>query len=172
MSIEPEEFANRCNEYRRILLCYAYTCCQDYVLAEDIVQEALSIAHQKREHYFPEADLKVWLISLARNVWFRERKRLGKQRETLLVEENPSLFFDFDEKAVEMETQHSVLKKCLEKLDAEDRSIIECHFLQNLKYAEIASRMKRNVSWIKVRMFRARLALFNCVKFNLQINEA
>ena len=63
MSIEPEEFANRCNEHRRDLLYYAFTCSRDLALAEDIVQEALVIAVNKREFYFPEADLKAWLIS-------------------------------------------------------------------------------------------------------------
>lgn len=170
MSVEPNEFANRCNEYRRILLCYAYTCCKSYVLAEEIVQDALVIAHNKREFYFPEADLKIWLISLVRNVWFRERKRQmkDKERRVRLFEEDPTLLFDFEGKTTQTETQHQVLKKCLEKLDEDDLSIIECHYLRNLKYNEIASLMQRTVSWAKMRMVRARMALFNCVKMNLQ----
>lgn len=167
--MEAEEFANCCNEHRRVLLFYAYTCCRDFSLAEDIVQEAFVIAVKKREHYFPEVDLKHWLIGLVRNVWFRERDKLqSKERKTKFIEENPSLLFNLDEKTSQPEAEQLVLKKCLEKLDTEDRVIIEFHFLQDLKYAEISERMQRKVSWIKSRMHRARITLLECVKFNLQ----
>ena len=169
MSSEPEEFANRCNEYRRTLLCYAYACCRDLVLAEEIVQEALVIAHNKREHYFPEADFKGWLISLVRNVWFRERDRKQiKERQTRFIEENATILFDAQETQAAPQVQYRVLAKCLEKLDEKDRSIIHDHFGSNLKYSEIAERMQQNLSWVKMRMLRARMALLECVKFNLQ----
>jgi RNA polymerase sigma-70 factor, ECF subfamily len=169
MNIDSDEFANRCNEHRRDLLYYAFTCSRDLALAEDIVQEALVIAVNKREHYFPEADLKAWLIALVRNMWFKERERSQrKQRHIKFIEENAALLFDGQETQTPPEAEHAVLENCLQKLEESDRSIIQEHFVNNLKYTEIAERMRKNLSWVKVRMFRARLALLQCVEFNLQ----
>jgi RNA polymerase sigma-70 factor, ECF subfamily len=169
MSMEPEEFANRCNEHRRTLLCYAYTCSRDLALAEDMVQEAMLIAHKKREFYFPEADLKGWLISLVRNVWFRERDKLQtKQRQIKFIEENAPLLFDFPQSEETPQTRQLILEQCLQKLDEKERVIIQEHFINNLKYTEIASRMEHTVSWVKMRMLRARMTLLECVRFNLQ----
>lgn len=169
MSIDPEEFANRCNAHRRDLLYYAFTCSRDMALAEDIVQEALVLAVKKREHYFPEADLRAWLIALVRNMWFKERERIQrKQQHVEFIEENATLLFDAQETQAPPEAEHAVLEACLQKLEESDRSIIQEHFVNNLKYNEIAERMRKNLSWVKVRMFRARMALMQCIEFNLQ----
>jgi RNA polymerase sigma factor (sigma-70 family) len=169
MSLDPEEFANRCNEHRRALLCYAYTCSRDLALSEDIVQEALLIALKKRDLYFPEADLKGWLVSLVRNVWFRERDRLQKkQHQTKFIEENATLLFDFPQGETEPQARHRILQGCLQKLDQKEQTLIQHHFINNLKYSEIAAQMEQSVSWVKMRMLRARMALLECVRFNLQ----
>ena len=58
-------FEDLCRPQQRPLLAYIYTLCGDYHLAEDLLQDALAIAHQKREHYFPEADFGAWLRAIA-----------------------------------------------------------------------------------------------------------
>lgn len=164
--METGDFERLCQQHRRAVLAYAYTCCRDLNTAEDIVQETFTIAFQKRQQYFPEADFGGWLISIARRVWFRERdRRRLSARAARYLDDNASLFFDaerFSEgRWVE---ERKALTQCLEKLEVVDRDIIRAHFAENKKYAAIAGAMRRTVVWVKVRMFRARTSLMECVR--------
>lgn len=167
--MEAAEFERRSAEHRRAILAYAYMCCRDLHLAEDIVQETLTIAFQKRGHYFPEADFGAWLVSIARNVWYRERERRGlAARAARFIEENATLLFERDRYADDRwEAERRALTGCLRKLGGEDRRLLEAHFRRGLKYPEIARSLGRTVAWVKVRMFRVRSALLQCVRLSL-----
>jgi len=163
------EFEQACWENREALLAYAFTCCRDLDLAEDIVQEALLIAFEKRDKYFSDADMGAWLISITRNVWYRERKRRKLHSLTTeFLERNASLLFDAETYSADrLQRRRRALAECLQKLHQIDQQIIQSHFEGNLKYREIALRVERTLSAVKVRMARARMALRDCVRRSL-----
>lgn len=164
--MDEATFAQHCHNHRQALLAYAYTCSRDLHLAEDIAQETLLIALRKREHYFPDADFGAWLIAIARNVWFRERERRGiaDRASRYLHDHADELFEQRAYEQVSWEQERSALRRCLDKLGEDDRGLILAHFTTGQKYQEIAERLSRTLSWVKVRMFRVRAALLGCVK--------
>ena len=166
MTGDQGDFEHLCQENRRSVLSYAYLCCRDLDLAEDIVQETLTIAFEKRAQYFPEASFGGWLISIARNVWFRERdrRRLNAQARTFMDEQASYLFDDPAHPDSAWEEESRALKGCLQKLSPTDQTLIHAHFSEKKKYAEIAQLQARTLSWVKVRMHRVRLALLDCVR--------
>ena len=172
--MEIGEFERLCQQHRRAVLGYAYTCSRSLDVAEDIVQETLTIAFQKREQYFPEADFGGWLTSIARHVWFRERdrRRLSAQA-TRYLDDNAPLLFDAEHFSEDRwDEEREALGRCLQKLSDVDRSIIQAHFEKDRKYAAIAQTMQRTVNWVKIRMFRARSALLECVRLSVGGDEA
>jgi RNA polymerase sigma-70 factor (ECF subfamily) len=173
MSLELLEFERLCKENRRAVLSYAFLCCRDLNAAEDIVQDTLTIAFEKRDQYFAEANFGGWLISIARNVWFRERDRRRLQsRPAAFIDENATVLFDeaaYVDSAWEQESR--ALQGCLKKLHPTDQDLIRAHFSEKKKYAEIADAQERTVSWVKVRMHRARLALLDCVRLAVGVRE-
>lgn len=173
MPLTPLEFERLCEENRKAVLSYAYLSCRDLDLAEDIVQETLTIAFEKREQYFAEASFPGWLISIARNVWFRERdrRRLGSRPAAFIDEHAASLFDEAAPGDRAWEEESRALQGCLQKLNSTDRDLIRAHFTENQKYAQIADRRDRSLSWVKVRMHRARLALLECVRMALDRRE-
>lgn len=170
---ENSDFSSRCERVRKGLLSYAYMCCGDLNVAEDIVQETMLIAFQKQAQYFPDADFMGWLISIARHVWLREKdKRQIDTRARHFIEQNATLFFDeqqYSESA--WDAEKAALRECLRKLSELDRDIITAHFHSRLKYEAIAESMGRTLSWVKVRMFRARTALIECVRRTMAQSE-
>jgi RNA polymerase sigma-70 factor (ECF subfamily) len=173
MPLDPLEFERLCTENRRAVLSYAYNCSRDWDAAEDIVQETLTIAFEKRDQYFPEANFGGWLISIARNVWFRERdRRRLRTPATSFIDDNAAYLFDeaaYQDSAWAEESR--ALQGCLKKLNATDQELIRAHFSEHKKYAEIAEARERTVSWVKVRMHRARIALLDCVRLALGTGE-
>ncbi|MDX1680656.1 MAG: RNA polymerase sigma factor [Akkermansiaceae bacterium] len=168
------EFEHAIQTHRRSVLAYAYTCCKDMALAEDIVQEACLTAHQKRDSYRPDASFSSWLISIARFIWLRECEKRGiRARAMNYIEKNAETLFT-PELYEEEQWQHekAALRTCLKKLPAEDRRIIEDHFVKCRKYAAIAESISRTLTWVKVRMYRLREALRNCIREKLNTREA
>ena len=169
MALELTEFERLCKENRRAILAYAFLCCRDLHTAEDIVQDTLTIAFEKRDQYFAEANFGGWLISIARNVWFKERdRRRLKTRTTSFIDENAASLFDeraYLDSAWGEESR--ALQACLKKLDPTDQDLIQAHFSQKKKYGEIAEAQEKTLSWVKVRMHRARIALLDCVRITL-----
>lgn len=163
------QFEQECEQRRHALMAYAYTCCGDVHVAEDIVQDTLLIACQKRERYFPESDFGAWLIAICRNVWFKERdKRMVRNRHRPFIQEHAAQIFSeqnyHDDK---WEAEEQALNHCLEKLSDVDRDLINRHFQTNQKYQQIADVFGKSLSWVKVRMHRSRKALLECVQRNV-----
>ncbi len=173
MAVDVVEFGRLCSETQRATLAYAYVCCGDLNLAEDIVQETLLIAFQKRDQYFAESNFSIWLLSIARNVWYRERQRRRlSPRATSYIDDNAALLFN--ERAYEdaaWTEESEALRGCLRKLCPADQTLIEAHFSGNKKYAEMASALKRTLAWVKMRMHRARIALLECVRLSVAGND-
>jgi RNA polymerase sigma-70 factor (ECF subfamily) len=163
-------FESRCAAHRRALVAYLYAQCGDFHAAEDLAQEALLIASRKREHYFPEADFGAWLRAIARNVWMRER-RAGRRRPLLaegVAEELADDLFAAPAYAEpRWQAEKAALADCLGELDGEDRKLLRGHFSAARRYGELARRAGRTLAWVKVRMFRARRQLADCIRRKL-----
>ena len=168
--ISPALFEARCADQRRPLLAYLYALSGDYHAAEDLVQETLLVASAKREHYFPEADFGSWLRAIARNLWMRERRASGR-RPTPSPEVVESLADRICDPAQcaepRWQAEKAALAECLGHLDAADRDLVRGHFWSGQRYDELARAAGRTLAWVKVRMFRARKLLADCVRRRL-----
>ena len=168
-TMSEAEFERVCAEQRRALLAYLYALAGEYHLAEDLVQETMAIAHRKREHYFPEADFGAWLRAIARNVCMRERRDSARRRAGLAaVEDLADRLFTREQYAEDRwEPERKALRHCLGELGAADQGLIHGHFAAGRRYEELAASAGRTLSWVKVRMFRARKALADCIRRRL-----
>jgi len=169
-----DEFEELCAKHRRSTLGYLFTCCRDLGLAEDLVQETMLIAFEKRESYFPEADFGAWLISIARNLWLRERsKRKLTVSLSETVENNASILFARELYGEDAWDDHrAALATCLRKLSDSNRKLLDLHFNDGQTYERIARVAGLTVSWVKVRMHRVRKALQECVRGVLRAQES
>jgi RNA polymerase sigma-70 factor (ECF subfamily) len=167
-ALDEPAFASACASRRAGLYAYALTCCRDPHLAEDIVQETLLIALRKRAMYLPESDFGLWLVSIARNVWFRERERVGRSRRRLVPQPVEELAIELiDVPADAWDREAGALRHCVERLGDEDRALLHRHFTAGEGYDEVATALRRTLSWVKVRMHRLRKALLTCAQRQL-----
>jgi RNA polymerase sigma-70 factor (ECF subfamily) len=124
--MDDTEFEEAIAAHRRSILAYAYTCCRNMTLAEDIVQEACLTAYRKRDTYDPNAKFGSWLISIARFIWLRECDKRGvRSRAMNYLHDNADSIFDAQVYAEEpWQQEKAALRKCVEKLEPQDRKII------------------------------------------------
>lgn len=160
-------FAELCVLHRQGLLNYAFACSGDLHTAEDIVQETLAIALAKGGG--DVNDPQGWLFGIARKVWFRERdrRRLAERTSSFIHDHAAELFAMPLPQTGDLERERRALLGCLQRLGEIDRQLVMDHFSGGHRYDAIATRLGRTLSWVKVRMFRVRAALLDCVKARL-----
>ena len=137
---------------------------------EDLVQEVFTIAYAKRDDFEDGTNLGGWLREIARNVVARHFERMRKER--LFVHE--SSLQALEQAAARLEAssmapdwravQSSILKKCLGELAEWVRDLVDLRYDQGLSARKIAEGTGKSVSSINVALFRARIALAECMK--------
>ena len=172
MNNDEEQFANAIQHHRRSLLAYAFTCSRDLSVAEDVVQETCLVAMKKKDQYEEFIDFGAWLIAIARRVWLQEcdRRRINTRAMNYL-HDNASIIFTPENFGEKWQEEKVALKSCLNTLEPEDQNILKNHFENKEKYQSLADRLNCTVVSIKVRMFRLRKSLRQCINRKLEATQ-
>jgi RNA polymerase sigma-70 factor (ECF subfamily) len=138
---------------------YARVLAGDWARADDLVQETLARAWEKRRLWQPGTDLRAWLFTIMHNVFVN--LRTGAKREAMQV----SLDGDSEgEGAWQVAVQpqqftHVELVEVLQqvgRLPAEQREALLLAAVEELKYEEIATMLSIPVGTVMSRLSRAR----------------
>jgi RNA polymerase sigma-70 factor (ECF subfamily) len=137
----------------RHLRAFAFSLCRDAQLADDLVQETLVKAWQKRGSFEEGTNLKAWLFTILRNNYFSELRK----KKHLLAEVNG----DSIERLSEPPAQSGHLDlqdfaAALGQLESGQRKALILVGAEGFSYEEAAKICGCAVGTIKSRVFRAR----------------
>ena len=170
---EDRELAGR--EYERVrgqLILYFQ--CRDIVQAEDCADEAINRVILKLESGHQIRDLATYVFGVARMVLLETSRSQLKHQE---IEENFLVSSTLSGEDDELQGRMDCLRRCLERLPAEDRDLITQYY-QEQKRAKIdlrqqlAQRFKIDLNALRVRAFRLRNSLQKCVRKCLREGKA
>jgi RNA polymerase sigma-70 factor (ECF subfamily) len=143
---------------------------------DDIAQEAFVIAYKKLEMFERGTNFGAWLRTIARNLVRNELRRQGRRR-VLANDVAEFLLSRADEKSthpsieVEQAEQHeqqvSALRKCLQKLPARSRRLVQQRYFEQLSLGVIAADEDTNANNVSQILFRLRSALSDCIQKQL-----
>lgn len=158
-----QNFEGLCVAHYAAVMRYLVALSGDWHLAEDLAQETFLAAYRGLERFEIGRDFLAYLRGIARNVYLKSR-RSAARGELRLIEAIDSIF--------EREQSSGIdglvaLERCLERLGAEDKGLVEAHYDNGFSFEEIAEQMERTVSWAKVRMHRIRKSLRRCLEQKL-----
>lgn len=133
---------------------------------EDLVHEAFLLAFDRLAEGNPfTGDPGKWLRGTLRNLvkgWWRERIRLPQDVADQLADVAQRA--DDLGESLDRQAMAAALERCIEKLSAEDQDLIARRYQQDDRVGRIAERLRINESTVRVRLFRARQALKDCVE--------
>ena len=135
---------------------YVQKVVRDGSLADDILAQTYTVAWQKSAAFKGNGRITTWLIGIARNIMFREFRKVKKYvpfEEEYSAAETQSQF------KVEVESTNAALKAALQTLKVNHREILELVFYQEFSYAEVAELIGIPVNTVKTRVFHAKQAL-------------
>lgn len=125
--------------------------------ARDLVQQAFLQLHRARLDFDPKQRLKPWLYTIALNLkreHFRRRRRRPEHPDSDQADRQPTA-----PRGQEQTEARRSLGWALERIPAEQREVIELHWLAGLSFPELAESMGISVAAAKVRAHRGYLRL-------------
>jgi RNA polymerase sigma-70 factor (ECF subfamily) len=134
-------------------------------VAEDIRQEVFLKMYTKLPQLQEHTKFASWLKSITYNAcksWLR-RQKSTLPLESLANMEHPSASFEAD---VERRELRTLLRQMIDKLPEEYRTVIELHYFQGQRVAEIADFLELPDSTVKWRIHKARETLKLTAKIN------
>jgi RNA polymerase sigma-70 factor (ECF subfamily) len=134
---------------------FAVFLCGDRDDADDITSETFSRVWTSSTPIRTES-VKAYLMTIARNVYLHERRR--QARRAPLPEDVVDARLAADESLEQRDHVHAVRAQ-LATLKEPDRSAILMHATQDMTYQQIADALGISLASVKIKIFRARLAL-------------
>jgi RNA polymerase sigma-70 factor (ECF subfamily) len=124
--------------------------------AEDLVQETFLAVIRATSRYEPRSLVRTYLYGIALKLLAEERRRQAKDEPA--PESSP-------EPAAE-DTPETVLwvRQAVDRLDSIDREVLMLREYEQLSYSEIAHLLRLPVNTVRSRLFRARMALKECLE--------
>jgi RNA polymerase sigma-70 factor (ECF subfamily) len=124
--------------------------------AEDLVQETFLIVIRATSRYEPRSLVRTYLYGIALKLLSEERRRQTKDPPA--PESSPEPVAD--------DASETVLwvRRALDRLEAIDREVVMLREYEQLSYSEIARLLRIPVNTVRSRLFRARMALKDCLQ--------
>ncbi|MGB9764134.1 MAG: RNA polymerase sigma factor [Candidatus Saccharicenans sp.] len=153
---DKEAFMKLVNSYQQKVFALTYSMVREREDALDLVQESFLRLYEKINSYRPGENFNAWLMQIVRNLTidFLRRKKVRKsdsletldlEREDLSAKnEDPARF-----------NPGEMIYRAASKLPERQRLVFILHHLEELKYEEIAARLKISEGTVKSLHFKA-----------------
>lgn len=138
---------------------YARVLTGDAVRADDLVQEALARAWEKRRLWAAGTDLRAWLFTIMHNVFVNQRAlaRHERQHVSLDAEGDGQEAWQLPVRAMQhTRVELMELMQHVGRLPVEQREVLLLAAVEELRYEEIAATLNIPVGTVMSRLSRAR----------------
>ena len=141
------------DRYGRLAYSLIHRVIRDAAAAEDLVQETFLRVWNRAQSFDPErGSLGPWVLTVARNRAIDYLRSIDGKMSAGSLEldrlENPALFSAFDDNALSIDRARR-LKSAFEKLNPNQRMVIELAYYEGLSQTEMADRMKQPLGTVK-----------------------
>ncbi len=146
----------RLYEQRRRLFRMALAWTGDAMLADDLVQECLVRAWEKRTHLKDERKLEAWLFRILHNCWM---EHLRRARATTDLDEVPPQMEQGPDGRLERQQLADRVRAAVAGLPVGQREVVTLVDLEGCRYAEVAEILEIPIGTVMSRLSRARAVL-------------
>jgi len=136
---------------------YARALARDATAADDLVQDCLVRALGKLHLWQEGTDLRAWLFTILHNQYVNRVRRAVREGISVGLSETEPMLTRAPHQAKQLELRD--LRRALEKLPEEQRSVILLVGLEGMRYEEVAEVLDVPVGTVRSRLSRGREAL-------------
>ncbi len=150
---DPHAMADLYDRYGRAAYSLIYRVVRNAAVAEDLVQETFLRVWNRVQSFDQEKGaLGPWVLTVARNRAIDYLRSVDGRIASNALEidklDNPNLFGDFEDTAISVDRARR-LKTAFEKLNPQQRLVIELAYYEGLSQSEMADRMNQPLGTVK-----------------------
>lgn len=133
-------------------------------LIDDLTHDAFVFAYRNIDSFNAKdaKKFKSWLIAIARNLLLTEINKFKREKNKRTVYED--FLQDTLNEGHEPDTLFDKLQDCLQKLPQPSAKLLQLRYHDQLSGQEIAEKLERSHSWVKVNLHRIHGLLRKCMK--------
>jgi RNA polymerase sigma-70 factor (ECF subfamily) len=137
---------------------YARVLTGETTRADDLVQETLARAWEKRRLWAAGSDLRAWLFTIMHNVFVNQRAMTRRDAQSLsLDDEDNGVARELSVRSdAHLRIELAQVVRALDRLPAEQREVLVLAAVEELRYEEIAAVLAIPVGTVMSRLSRAR----------------
>ena len=160
-------------DYLDGLYGYAFVLSRNPTEAEDLVQETCLRALRAMQRLRPESNVKSWLYTILRNVWFNQLRQWRRAPVIVELESNGTGQIRVADTAKDPHAtyvsniEQEQVRNAIQQLSIELREIIILREYEELSYQEIATVLECPLGTVMSRLARARSKLRDLLSRNL-----
>jgi RNA polymerase sigma-70 factor (ECF subfamily) len=150
---DPHAMSDLYDRYGRLAYSLIFRIVRNGAAAEDLVQETfLRVWNRVQSFDRQKGALGPWILTVARNRAIDYLRSIDGRMAAGSLEldkvENPALFCEFSDSALSIDRARRI-KGALEKLNANQRMVIELAYFEGLSQTEMATQMKQPLGTVK-----------------------
>jgi RNA polymerase sigma-70 factor, ECF subfamily len=160
---DPDAMGELYDRYSRLTYSVIYRMVRNQPVAEDLVQETfLRVWNRMQAFDQNKGSLGPWILTVARNRSIDYLRSVDGRMAACTIEvekmENPAVFSDLESSILNVDRIRG-LRKAFEKLDPNQRLVLELAYFEGLSQTEMATRLGKPLGTVKTWVRNALQAL-------------
>jgi RNA polymerase sigma-70 factor (ECF subfamily) len=147
--------------YKNLVFALIARTVQDRSRAEDLAQDVFLRIHRGLPYFRGEARLSTWIYRIVANVCVQERGQQANAGATLSLDDTRAAVRTpaaADRQFSDLELKDR-LEKAIAQLPAQQRFLVAAHYLQGVRYEDLAEALRMPLGTVKTHLFRAKQQL-------------
>ena len=170
-----DSFAPLVEKYKQLAFSLSMKIIRNREEAEEAAQDAFIKAYRSLESFKGSATFKTWFFRIVYTTAISKVR--GKQNNQVSFEDyklTDSELLDTENAVGQMnaEERSAQLHKAMDRLDPDERAILNLYYFEDLPVEEIATIMELSASNVKVKLFRSRKKLYGQLHGLLKCEDA
>jgi RNA polymerase sigma-70 factor, ECF subfamily len=165
---DEQAFRELVDRYKDMVFGIIARSATDRSRVEDLAQEVFLKIHRGLPYFRGEAKLTTWIFRIVLNLISQETDRRRSAREVALDDDVPAhVPRSLDRSASDLELRDR-LEKAMARLPPNYRLLIAGHYLNDVKYEELAEALDIPVGTVKTHLHRAKKQLRDSLETDLR----
>ena len=149
-------------KYSTDLYSFIIKLCGNEQLAKDIMQDTMLRAFTHFDQYNGKCNIKTWLCTIAKNVYFDHLRKSESRNTSLDTAENAAVD-SFEQSLTDSDTAIRI-HHLLHELDEPYREVLLLRIFAELKFSDIGSVFGKSENWAGVTYYRGKQKLIELMK--------
>jgi RNA polymerase sigma-70 factor (ECF subfamily) len=171
--LSNEQFVDLVREHQSGLRAFIRSLGVDPMWVDDLAQEALVIAYERRADYDENLSFRNWVWGIAKHCVLNERRKLAR-RSRILQENITDILLATSGDSPEPEEwtdddrfRAAALKICLEEMPERSRELLRRRYELEMKATDLAEEFNMNPPALRKALERIRTAIRHCMEGRL-----